>query len=238
MSRSVFTLSAIIALLVMPFTCQSEGFGINALRVIYNEGESTTTVTLRNTDPTTPNLVQAGVSRISSAMEATPFDVIPPLFRLEPASVHQVRIVMRPHSLPSDRESVFYFRALAIPASKANQSLEETARIKGKASFGVSNTIKLFYRPQDLPGEAIDAQRGLQFSRVEQGLKVSNPSAYHVSFAAMSVGGKKLPLDENEAKMIAPHASYIWRASGVQGDVKWKTIGDNGEYHEFSQKLP
>lgn len=158
--------------------------------------------------------------------------MIPPLVRLEPNSTHDLRILFSGANLPADRESVFYFRASAIPGSKKDESGNSLVR------FGVGKSIKLFYRPKGLPGTALDAQKNLQFSRVGQGLKVTNTSPYHVSLAHLSVEGKNLPLDKADAKMIAPFASYTWPLPAAKGTVKWKTIDDHGGKNAFSQKLP
>ncbi|NIF31803.1 molecular chaperone [Enterobacter sp. Cy-643] len=233
MTRYFLHISLATALLSVTAVSQAEGFGINTTRLVYPQGAGSINVTLRN-GSAAPMLAQSAVSRVSSHAEPAPFTVIPPLVRLEPNSKHNLRILENSSSLPADRESVFYFRASAIPGSKPGTGESDNHLVR----FGIGNSIKLFYRPKGLPGTALDAQKNLQFSRVNQGLKVTNTSPYHVSFAHLSLEGKNLPLDKADAKMIAPFASYTWPLPAAKGTVKWVTIDDHGGDNAFSQKLP
>lgn len=238
MPSFVSLFSALIALLVTPVLVQASGFGINATRLIYPQEARSISVTLRNTLTTAPYLVQVGVSCAQSGHVSAPFLVTPPLFRLEPGSVNQVRIAIQGARLPADRESVFYFQASAIPASTAPTSGNQGGGVHGTAQFGVGNIIKLFYRPADLPSSSTAAQQDLQFSRAQGGLQVSNPSPYFVSFASISVGGKKLRLDTSEALMLRPFGSHTYPATALRGPVKWQTINDEGGINAFSRELP
>lgn len=238
MSRIITPLATAAILLISPAALQAAGFSIDATRLIYPEGETSITATLRNSGTESPYLIQAAVSRVSSKTETAPFQVIPPLFRLNANSKHQIRILFKGAPLPADRESVFYFRAAAIPASTPGEQDENSVRVKGAAQFGVGKSIKLFYRPKGLTGSPLDAQRQLAFTRSAAGLTVTNASAYYVSFASLEAGKTRLPLVDDKAKMLAPGATYTWKATGLQGEVKWKTIDDHGGYHAFTQKLP
>lgn len=239
MLRFLPLLFAVLPLMVIPMVGQASGFGIDATRLIYPQGAGSISVTLRNTLTTTPYLVQTAISRTPTGTEPVPFISTPLLFRLEPSSINQVRITYRQSApLPTDRESVFYFRASAIPASRAPVTAQAPGRVKGAVQFGVGNIIKLFYRPSNLAGSALMAQKGLQFSRVREGVRVSNPSPYFVSFAGLSIGGKKLALNTPEALMIAPFSAHTFLANGLRGKVKWETIGDEGGIKAFSHDLP
>lgn len=228
-----------VSLLAAPVISQAAGFGIDATRLIYPQGQNSISVGVRNTGTDAPYLVQTQVIRTLEGAERSPFDALPPLFRLEANSTNQVRIMARDVSqLPSDRESIFYFRATAIPATQTQSANEQSQYAQGATRFGVGSSIKLFYRPSGLPGSSADAQRDLQFSRVGKDLRVTNPSPYFVSFASVSLNGKQLPLDTPQAKMLAPFASYSWKNAGARGSVKWATIGDEGGKNAFSQSLP
>jgi fimbrial chaperone protein len=239
MSRFISSTVYAATLLTLATATQAAGFGVDATRLIYPQGDASISTTIRNTETSTPYLVKADISRSVVYTKTTAFDVIPPLVRLNPGSTNQLRIIARDVSqLPSDRESVFWFRTTAIPASQQLDTSEQTGHTQGAVRFGVGTIIKLFYRPTNLPGSSHDAQRGLKFARTVQGIQVSNPSPYFVSFASVRVGEKKLPLSTPEQKMIAPFGSYTWTVSGATGTVKWKTINDGGGTDAFSQKLP
>lgn len=238
MSRFLFPLSAALALLMTSASVQAAGFGINSTRLIYPEGANSISATLRNRGDNTVYLVQSSVSRISASAQAAPFDVIPPLFRMEAESRHQVRIRFHGADLPKDRESVFYFRTAAIPSSKGNAADESEQRITGNARFGLGKTIKLFYRPKNLVGDSLSAQRNLQVKADAKGLHISNPSPYYVSFHEIKVAGKNLSLKADEEKMLPPFGSHTWPMSNAKGKVEWTTLDDHGGPNAFSQTLP
>lgn len=175
MTRITLFFPVLMALLCSSSAVVAEGFGINATRLIYPQGAGSIAVTLRNTQPALPYLVQAAVSLTPDSRDAAPFTVTPPVFRLEAKSESQVRITGNDASLPKDRESVFYFQAMAIPAATEPTASQQSANVSATAQFGVGNIIKLFYRPTELPADSGSAQKNLRFTRVNSGLRVSNP---------------------------------------------------------------
>jgi fimbrial chaperone protein len=238
MPRILSLFVVILPLLIFPALTQAGGFGINATRLIYPQGNDNISVTVRNTMTALPYLVQVSVSRSLDGSEAAPFVLRPPLFRLEPGSTNQIRIAAQGAGLPADRESVFYFHATAIPASTVPVPGNERAGVHGMTQFGVGNIIKLFYRPANLPASSKVAQQGLLFSKVNGGLEVRNPSAYFVSFATLHVNGQVITLDTPAALMLAPFSSHTYPISNVKGIVRWQTINDEGGINASSYKLP
>lgn len=238
MIRSFKSGVAAACLLATPMLAHA-GFGIDATRLIYPQGADSINVSVRNTETTTAYLVKATVGLSTSDAKSAPFDVTPPLMRLQPGGTNQLRVMTRSVAhLPADRESLFYFHTSAIPASQSQSADTQTEHSKGAIQFGVGNIIKMFYRPNGLPGSSVDAQRGLTFSRATHGLQVKNPSPYYVSLAGISVGGKAISLDKAADKTLAPFSTHVISTSGTQGEVKWKTISDEGGINEYRQKLP
>lgn len=230
--------TVLIFILMMPIVVLADGFGINATRLIYPAGAESISVSLRNTMKALPYLVQSRVSRSVDGATPAPFQVRPPLFRLDPDSTNQIRIVALSSPFPEDRESVFYFLTTAIPASTAPQRGSQQNSVNGMAQFGIGNIIKLFYRPSNLSGTSDEAQRDVQISRVAGGVQIINSSPYFVSFASIQVGGHTLKLDSSEALMLAPFGKHIYPLSSAQGQVRWKTINDEGGVNAFTYDLP
>lgn len=215
-------------LLAAPLMVFAEGFGINATRLIYPQGANSISVTLRNTTTHQPYLTQVAMSKEQNSLVAAPFVVSPPLFRLEPKSTNQVRIMLTREALPADRESVFYFHATAIPASQTRNDSQADDKIKGITRFAVGNTIKVFYRPSGLSGTSVEAQKNLRFTRQGNTLVVTNPSAYYVSLAGLKVGSEILSLATPQALMLAPFSSHTYTGSTINSPVVWQTINDMG----------
>lgn len=236
-----FAARPLITMLVLSLAAntaaRADGFGINATRLIYPQGEPSISVTLRNTQVDKPWLVRALVSLAQDTPVKAPFMVTPPLFRLEAQSTNQVRIAFLNQPLPTDRESVFYFYTTAIPASEKPGELVAASGIKGMVQFGVGNIIKLFYRPTGLTGSSTEAQKNLHFERREHGLEISNPSAYFVSLNNVTVNGESLPLSSPEQRMLAPYSSHVWAVQKPYGEVLWTTINDYGGFDAHRAEL-
>lgn len=239
MNRLFLVTAALITCLAPPLTASAEGFGINTTRLIYPQGERSITAVVRNTLSSQPYLVQASVSNSRDGVAPSEFfTVTPPLFRLEPNSTNHIRIAGYTKSLPTDRESVFFFHTRAIPGSIAPANDKPAAGVRGNVQLGVGNSIKLFYRPAGLSTTAAQAQKGLHFSLVSNGLRVSNPSPYYVSLAGISVTGQPVKLDTPGALMLSPFGEYTYPTTVKTGTVQWKTINDLGGIDAFIYALP
>ncbi|HGM5491181.1 TPA: molecular chaperone [Serratia fonticola] len=231
-------LFVMVALLPYSQLVQAAGFGINATRLIFPQDAGNISISVRNTQPALSYLVQTSLSRTQHSHEPTPFTVTPPLFRLEPHSVNQLRITGDGATLPKDRESVFYFHASAIPAGKTPAANQPTAGVQGAVQFGVGKIIKLFYRPTDLPSTSAAAQMNLQFARTNTGLRISNPSPYFVSLAGLSFAGQEIKLETSEALMLAPFGDHTYVTPVKRGAIEWLTINDHGGVDAFKHSLP
>lgn len=238
MQRISFVMALLLSLFILPTTSQADGFGINASRLIYPQGAESISVSVRNTTASQPYLVQARVSRAQASYQPAPFVVRPPLFRLEPGTVNQLRISAQNITAPTDRESLFYFHASAVPASNAPTEQQGTGKVHGATQFGVGAIIKLFYRPNALPSTSREAQENLKFSRVNGGIKVENASPYFISFASLQFGGQNIRLDTPEKLTMAPFSQQIFKTNATRGDVRWQTINDEGAANAFTQTLP
>jgi fimbrial chaperone protein len=221
----------------MIFTSQAyaTGVGINATRVVYNEGDKSAPVIIRNASSEDSYLIQSYMTSDRQQKNSVPFEVLPPMFRMQPDSRSEVRIVEKANELPKDRESVFYLHVRAIPASSA---ATEAKANNGVVKIALESVIKVFYRPKNLPSSPQQAQNGLVFESVAGGLKIKNPSPYHVNFSKLKVGNQQisLSLEKNNA-MLAPFSEMFYPTSVSKGVVSWGTINDLGGYNAYNQKL-
>jgi chaperone protein EcpD len=211
---------------------------IDASRVVYRADARDVTVRVANPD-LEPVLVQAWLGqRTDSPPDGpdVPFALSPAVGRVDPKGAQAMRIVALPNDLPRDRETVFYLHVIGIPAKPADGSLSFV-------QVALRNVIKVFYRPQGLPGDANSAHSNLAWSLEGSGtasaLRVRNPSPYHVSFANFSaeVGGKTLK--DINGGMVAPFATAIFPVPllapnlGKPGvTLRYASIDDWGAIHD------
>lgn len=227
-------LRALVLFFVGSYSCVGwgAGFGINTTRIIYHEQDPSVQITMRNTTMDTTYLVRATVVD-DLGQGAKDFVVLPPLFRLDARHEGSVRVVYQPLTpLPKDRESVFYFKALAIP--NTNPLTREGRVMSGQVKLAVGNQIKFFYRPNGIPDPAKNAFQALEFSRIPAGIKVKNPTPYNVTFATLLVDGKPVSM-ENTKTMIPPFSSDTYLSSSrIKKMVTWGVINDLGGVDTYS----
>lgn len=206
----------------------SGGISLEQTRVIFSAADKAQTVTTKNTGSRNYLLqvqVQNGLEDVSPA----PFIVTPPLSLLKGDSRQLLRILPQGAELPTDRESVFYLSVAAIPAQ--DQPMSETGRL----SVGVRFLVKLFYRPEGLALAANMAPCKLVFSRVANGVRVSNPTPYFQTLGELTLNGRNAALDSKQT-MVAPQDSRIIAATAGGNNVTWKTITDYGGLSQSCQQ--
>ena len=209
---------------------------IGSSRVIFNADEKSISVGIANRSTDKPYLVNVNISNdISGNIKDTPFIATPVLFRVEPSSTNKVRIFKQINKLPTDRESLFYFNTMAIPTSDTGET-KQTEAVGGILQIATGNTIKFFYRPNNLVITQKEAMGKINFSHEDKGIKVTNPTPYYISLAKLVVDSKKVSLNvTNGSSMIAPFGSYIYPVNAPRGKkVEWKAINDFGGTENFN----
>ncbi|MCU6244082.1 fimbrial biogenesis chaperone [Enterobacter asburiae] len=212
----------------------SKGVGINASRLVFNEGDRVISTSVNNDSPVNAYLMAVKVMRNLDGSGDVPFIVTPPLFRLEPESSSGVKIAGNPAQLaqlPRDRETVFYFQATGIPSSNPLERTGSQGFVSGEMKFSLANTIKLFYRPAGLPLSAEMAIKGLAFTRVPGGVRIKNASPYYVNLLSLKIGGKRVPLGENRSVtptgMLPPFSDATYNTR-LLGNAQWSALNDIG----------
>ena len=246
--KILLQLSAALALTALLAAPAQADIVINTTRVIYPEQDREITVKLTNDEETQPRLVQAwiddGASDKTPDELDVPFQLTPPVTRMEAGKSQSLRIIhTKDKALPTDRESVFWLNVLGVPPKPDDAAEQSSLR------FAFRTRIKLFFRPQNLPGKVADAPAALQWkllpgSGKETVLEVRNPSAYHVSFANVAVAlDGRAEEEELQASMVAPGGSerFVLKsaqpAPGAKAEVRFKIVNDFGEAETHTAPL-
>ena len=203
-------------------------------RVVYPSGAKERSLQFSNPDDV-PSVVQiwidSGEADSTPDTADAPFVVAPPIFRIEPKAGQTVRLIFTGRDLPKNRESVFFINTLQIPA------INSADMDRNKMLFLLRNRIKLFYRPDDIPGNAETAFEQLRFSAARDGLDwritAKNDSAFYISLIEVRIAGP----DEDLALapgMIAPKSTFDWRIksekslASVMRSIHFKFINEHG----------
>lgn len=189
---------------------------LDMTRIIYPVTAREVAVTLTN-HARQPRLVQAWIDSgdPTQAPEDSdvPFLVTPPILRIEAGRANALRIVREPQRPPT-RETVYWLNVLSIPPA-LDPALQYTLQL------ALRTRIKLFLRPDTLPGAPDEAATTLRWRRVDgqpAALSVHNPSAYHVTLSGLSWGERRNSLPP----MIAPGQTAFIRLDD-QGPLRDST---------------
>lgn len=191
---------------------------ITGTRVIFPGMEREVSVKLDNNGQQ-PALVQAWIDKgdIRAAPNAveTPFVIMPPVFRMEPAKGQTLRLIYTQEPLPQDRESVFWLNVLEIPP-KSNTEADANL-----LQMAFRSRIKIFFRPKGLDAEgALDAPKHVAWRliKAEHGgyaVEGSNPTPYHVNIATLQVRSGTHAFDAADGGMMSPGGSHVFALQGL-----------------------
>lgn len=223
--QSLFLLSCLLII-----NTAYAGVVVRGTRIIYPSSAREVPIEVSNQDKTRSYLVQSWVSDFGNdTKKQTPFVVTPPLVKLDAQQNSLFRLIFTAtQKLPDDRESIFWLNVKSIPGMD-----EESAQTPNQLQFAVQNQLKVFYRPDNLPGTANSAYTRLTFKIKNNQLIASNPTPYFVTFRTLSVDGKPVSFKGNGAikMMISPFGeqSYLLTSSLPHNSrIEWSAINDYG----------
>ncbi|AMP15572.1 molecular chaperone [Collimonas pratensis] len=224
LNKRTITSAILGSVLLMSALAANASVMLGGTRVVLNEKDRQASIPLKNTGAS-PYVVQTWIDA-GEGKNKVPLLVTPPLSRLDPGAENILRIVRISGDLPSDRETVFWLNVKEIPEKSDQVNVLQVA---------VRTRIKIFYRPAGLTGKP-DEARSLVTLAVVPGqdgkgaaLRVSNPSAYNLTFTGFKINGNK---EQTKASMVLPFSSSDFPLTSISTpqalDVSYTTINDYG----------
>ncbi|MFG0539724.1 molecular chaperone [Pseudomonas sp. YQ_5] len=228
--RSLYPVLGLLGMLVAAQAAAS--ISLSATRVVFDGAYKEANVIVRNGNQEV--LVQSWVDASDSAQ--APFAITPPLARVLPKQEQLLRILYEGQGLPTDRESVVWLNVQEIPQASTKANTLQLA---------VRQRIKIFFRPANLPGNALLAPEQLVWQLTQRAgkpqLTVNNPSLYHVSMADIELKRGKQTVLSADSAMIAPGEQKTFTSALSQMDgpltLTFKSINDYGAQHGYSLRL-
>lgn len=210
---------------------------INNTRVIYEQREKEVTVQINN-QGSSPLLLQSwiddGDPKASPDNLNVPFVLTPPINRVDAGKSQTVRIRYSGQPLPNDRESMFWFNALEIPA-KANASDEDSRNF---LQMAFRTRIKLFFRPTGLKGTPEEAAKALSWVADGNGITAINKTPWNISLVDMEVmvNGKKTKVDGDTVSPFGKRTFVV--KNGPSGkEIAWRYVNDYGAVNSVQGPL-
>lgn len=221
-------LSVLIAIIMTIAGYAQASVVMTGTRIIFPSGVNEKIIQFSNPDPQ-PYIMQLQLTKENNQPDLqAPFVLLPPVFRMEPHTGQSVRLISNgTAALPQNKESLFYLNFTQLPSMKA--SLQD----KNSLLIAITSRVKIFYRPNTLVGDSINASKDLVFSVRQGGLTVTNPSGFYinVSEAQVMISGKAISIPD--AGMLAPQSTSQWRTgqkiSSLNGaSIKLTMVNDYG----------
>ncbi|WP_058914461.1 molecular chaperone [Entomohabitans teleogrylli] len=240
-----------VSLSVVWGSCSQAAVVINTTRVIYNEKAGETIVQLSNKGKG-PVLLQSwiddGDAKAQPGAANVPFNLTPPVARLDPDKGQTLRIVRTGGGVSSQQESLFWLNVLEVPPKPTRQ----IAAGDNLMQFSFRSRIKLFYRPTGLTMTSQQAYEkvvlALRKSGSDYAVVVKNPSPYHITFRQLDVRQSKDSsvlgyLGKTPDRMVAPFSELSLVLQGVKAPIPagvkafYSLVNDVGGDNKYERTL-
>jgi P pilus assembly protein, chaperone PapD len=182
-------------------------------RIIFNSDDKASSLKLENQSKRQPYLAYSWIEDEKGTKNEDYFVALPPIQRLEPAALSQVRIVKqaKASALPTDRESLFYFNVREIPPVPENSGNNAIVQM------AVQSRLKMFWRPAALkkkPGAEVE--HSITAQQQGSSLLIHNPTGYYITLAYFGKDDKSV-FPGYSSTMISPFASTTLNAGSYTG---------------------
>lgn len=207
---------------------------LSATRIIFDGAYKEANITVRNGNQDV--LIQSWIDNSGDKAGSAPFAVTPPLARILAKEQQLLRILYEGVGMPADKESVLWLNVQEIP---------QTSTTANTLQLAVRQRIKVFFRPANLPGDALLAPAQLQWSVSQYAgktvLSVKNPSLYHVSLADVTVQDGSQKEVAVDASMVAPGEVKTFELNTVSASkptqLIFSSINDYGAQNQYRATL-
>ena len=230
------TISLLFSCFIFSASYSYAGLSLSQSRIIFSEGDKSQSVQINN-DTDNLYLSQNMITADLDGKKDEHFIVFPPLKRLQPQSSVSIKILPRSlDTLPSDRESLFFFTAYLIPETKRGQQ-NNSGDLSLKINMVTKIIIKGFYRPNELAITSLDSHaKKITFKKVGNNVQVNNPTPYYFTVSNLKFDGKSY--QSANAPMVAPFSSLNLAIDKSIKQVSWQYIDDfGGLSNTFENKI-
>lgn len=195
-----------LALLCLILTGYSQASVVmTSTRVIFPSGLNEKMIQFTNSDPQ-PYIMQLQLTTADNQPTSqVPFILLPPVFRIEPYSGQTIKLISNgAGTLPQNRESVFYLNFTQLPSIKAE------LQGKNHLMIAITSRVKIFYRPDSLSGNPVDAYKELRFALLPGTLEVTNPTGFYINISAAQIMVYGKAIRVSGPTMLAPLSTEEW----------------------------
>lgn len=200
------------------------GITLGATRLIFKAPAKETSLSIQNLGPE-ERLVQSWLDpEDPESKTVPPFAISPSLSKLGGNKKQLLRILYYGEGTTTQQESMFWLSIQEIPPKAQSENVLQIA---------LRHKIKVFYRPENLPGSASDAPKKLRWKLHRSGLEIVNPTAFYVSLIKANIwtgSSRKLiklgMLKPNSTKIFPLDSATLGLNSGAE--INFESVNDYG----------
>ncbi|EYH82580.1 putative fimbrial chaperone protein StfD [Salmonella enterica subsp. enterica serovar Heidelberg str. N4496] len=189
MSLKRYNLAAVLLLLLGGYGSAQAAIAPDRTRLVFRGEDKSISVDLKNANSKLPYLAQSWVEDEKGVKITSPLIVVPPVQRIEPSAIGQVKIQGMPAlaSLPKDRETLFYYNVREIPPQSEQAQYAANRPANAHQSFlppagAIENRYAASLAIQDHPSASGQWLSGEQSDRLLRGVKQrQQPHGRHTS---------------------------------------------------------
>lgn len=132
--------------------------------------------------------------------ELLPMALTPVWLRMKPGAAQLLRIMYQGEGFPKDRETLVWLNVMEIPqVAEAGHSMQ----------MAIRQRLKVFFRPEGLPGRPTDTAQQLNWEMEGESLRVHNPGAFHASLVDISLVTPSGPVLLTDYIMVPPFTTVL-----------------------------
>ena len=198
---------------------------VDRTRIIFSANQTSQTLNVKN-GPENPTVVQIwsdeGDLMQSPDLSKTPVFAMPPMMRLSPDEQRSIRLVLTTrHSLPEDRESLYWLNVYQIPALT-----QQTGSAERKIVLPLRIRLKVFVRPATLNAPKPDDVQKLRFVVKGNQLRVENPTRWFMSLRLQIAN--KIQVNDVRVAPLSTQSITLSQPALPNEKVSYEVFDDNG----------
>ncbi|POP47772.1 fimbrial assembly protein [Superficieibacter electus] len=201
------------------------GIVIYGTRVIYPAEKKEITVQLMN-EGQEASLVQAWIDDGDTSLPPekiqVPFMLTPPVARVAGGSGQQLKIKKMAHTLPTDRETLYFLNVLDIPPNNPENA------DKNVLKFAMQNRIKFIWRPAKIAPVTTQSLRQISLAKNGNSTTIKNDTANWITISEINAGGIKINEQSIMLTPLSSRAVTLKNTSARHYDIT--IIDDFGNY--------
>ncbi|HCQ8367313.1 TPA: molecular chaperone [Klebsiella oxytoca] len=230
MHRTLFLILSSLLFMSNP-VFSSEAFGPRENKLVFSGNSSSISYSISNSGKNIPWLVQAWVEDYRE-VRTNDFATVPLVFRVEPASQFNVRIVKN-GNIPEDRESVYWVVSNSIPGRNEKKVDEEKGKITAELSLAYKFKVPMIYRPSSLEKIKKDPQALLWTSEGKDIVKIYNPTRFAMQINHVTINGQRKQGDGISYIIPPLSGTNVSIDAGIGTKITYGVTNDFGAVKEY-----